>query len=304
MKTNTLLILLFPLFNLVSEAQVNQKLETLFKKNKKGIYVNKEAINWLNNNSIPKERLFHSINEKSEVDVLFFYYLVNQEILINQKISIKQDNVYFLVDKGLSSSNITYVYTALNYLLQLPLEYFNSQSISKIAALVTNENTPYLKKMIRLCGKLGINDLIPYFKNLLNDESTSASVKWSIKLAIGRMGDIEQVKECLNTVKQTGLNDQVITYLIPDLLYMNNRLCFDYILQQILVDEKKCTTTDPDNEQKISCAYRLMELIAPYIKDFPVELYETGDIISDDYEKTLLDVRNWILSNNYLYQLN
>ncbi len=295
--------LFYLLFSSVLYGKIDSQLIDLIDKNKKGFYVYKDVEDLLRKYEIPKEDVYNYVLSKSDEDVLFFYNLLFQEISITQKLKLKQEDVLYLINKGLDSTNSLHVYSVVKKLLELPNEYFNKQSKTLLSSILLKESVQHYKSIIRLSGKLNIDGLIPYYESRLQDDNIDTSTKWNIELVLGRMGDLDKVKSCLKKVQQFSISDQVIYNLIPDLLYLHNRFCYDYILQQILVDNINCTSTDPDSEVKITCAYRLIEMIAPYIKDFPIELYESGDIVTDDYERTLLEVRNWILQNNYLYEL-
>ncbi|WP_066633291.1 hypothetical protein [Labilibacter marinus] len=297
-------IVIFSLLSICAEAQIDSRLKDFFKRNRKGEYVKVELVKWLEHNKLPKQDVFDYALSSTEQDVDFAFYLFYLEVIIAKEKANKQDNVFFIINKGLKQLPEQKQYTLLNYLQEFPVNSFNEQSKSQLASIFINSETTHMGDLVRLCGKLQIHSLAPYLESLLLEDNIKPSLKWNIQLALGRMGYVEHVKNSLNKVQNIGINDQVVFYLIPDLLYLNNRLCFDFILQLILLNEENCTSTNPDNEVRINCAFRLIEMIAPHIKEFPVQLYDTGDIITDDYSKTLLEVRNWIIKYNYLYEIN
>jgi hypothetical protein len=89
--------------------------------------------------------------------------------------------------------------------------------------------------------------------------------------------------------------------LVPDMIYTRQKSMFDYLFRIIESNEKTCSSPNPDSSTKILCAYNVIGQIAPFIQKFPVEVRASGDLKSNDYEKTLLDVRNWIKENKAKY---
>jgi hypothetical protein len=99
------------------------------------------------------------------------------------------------------------------------------------------------------------------------------------------------------------MNDLVVHSLVPDIVYLNQREAIDYLLIKILDEEKLCSSPNPEVELSINCAYRLMEAVAPVIVDFPIELDASGDLLVDDYDEALSQVREWIQANYQSYQI-
>ena len=52
------------------------------------------------------------------------------------------------------------------------------------------------------------------------------------------------------------------------------------------------------------CAYRVMEYLAPIIKDFPLEVDRDNELNIDDYEKGLLVCRSWFKQHINDYEIN
>ncbi len=116
------------------------------------------------------------------------------------------------------------------------------------------------------------------------------------------MGDPLMVNKCIEQVKKTGINDQVIYSLVPDLLYIEKKQIIDYLLDELAVRNMNCTSADPDNEVVIDCGYRLAEYIAPFIQDFPVSVGASGDLDCENYEQALIEIRHWISENRNNYK--
>ena len=71
------------------------------------------------------------------------------------------------------------------------------------------------------------------------------------------------------------------------------------LLRRIAFQHKKlCQSPNPDLSEKIPCAYRIIELLAPVIENFPIKVDPAIGLESDNYPKTLQTVRNWFKNNN------
>jgi hypothetical protein len=175
---------------------------------------------------------------------------------------------------------------------------FSSQAADSIMALISSHSF-YLERLIRLSGFIHNESTLPFLSNVKQHDSTlTAKQKWAVDLALARLGNQESATYCINRITGTGTNDNTVAYLFPDLIYIRNKTAFNYLLQGILSDEKKCTSSNPDREKPVLCAFRIMELIAPYIESFPVQVTSYGELDIDNYDDALKKVREWILAND------
>lgn len=196
------------------------------------------------------------------------------------------------------------VYTLLNYLKYFKPSDFNVEARIKLAQMA-RDGSVYFTQVLRLTGSIGLSDLAYDYKEMLqqqkyNDKKTT----WNIRLVLARMGDKESEAFCMNKMKKAPLNNEVVYDLFPDLTYMRTKEAFDYLLDIIKSDEKSCSSSNPDSEASIICAFIIIRLVAPYINEFPVKIDKTGDFIEKDYNKLLLTVRQWIDNNKPTYTLN
>ncbi|NMB72263.1 MAG: hypothetical protein GYA22_08965, partial [Bacteroidales bacterium] len=53
-----------------------------------------------------------------------------------------------------------------------------------------------------------------------------------------------------------------------------------------------CSSSNPDNEQAVSCTAKILEMIAPYLAGFPVQ--DTAAFSSLSSEETIALVRKWL----------
>jgi hypothetical protein len=62
-------------------------------------------------------------------------------------------------------------------------------------------------------------------------------------------------------------------------------------------DAKNCESANSDNTERIPCAYRIMEMLAPIIENYPLKQNASGDIETNDYPMALQTVREWFKIN-------
>lgn len=154
---------------------------------------------------------------------------------------------------------------------------------------------PYTDKLAKLCGYLGMNDQIGVFQSQIQAETfKSKSDKWAMYLALCRLGDPQAISYVMTRVKKLAVSDDVVYEIFPDLVYTRQREAIDYLIEAVNSDEKNCEPANPETTGDIPCAYRVMEMIAPVIKDFPLKTDASGDLVTSDYPGALQQVRKWL----------
>jgi hypothetical protein len=119
---------------------------------------------------------------------------------------------------------------------------------------------------------------------------------WAINLALARMGEKASLDYCFGKIKSQPLSDKVVTWLYPDLVYTRQPEAINYILSQILADSKDCNSSSPETDEKTICAFKIIEMVAPVITNFPIKVDKYGELEIDNYDEALLKIRNWVLS--------
>jgi hypothetical protein len=204
---------------------------------------------------------------------------------------------------GLDDTDGGVVYNNYNYLTQFSATAFDIEAKIKLSQLVKH-GTQHYPLLIKLTGFAGISDLTYDYKEMLRLKTyKDKNTRWAVYLALARLGSTEHAGFCLNMVQKYPVSDDVVYELLPDLAYIRTKEAFDYMLNIILKDDKNCSSSNPDSEAKIICAYRVIKIVAPYIVNFPVKIDKGGDIITKNYEITLLEVREWINTNINSYDL-
>lgn len=205
---------------------------------------------------------------------------------------------------GLTDPDGGVVHNNFNYLTQFSATAFDTEARIKLSQLVKH-GTQHYPLLIKLTGFAGITDLSYDYKEMLRLKTyKDKNTRWAVYLALARLGSTEHAAFCLEMAKKYPVSDDVVYELLPDLAYVRTKDAFDYMFDIILNDDKNCFSSNPDSEARIICAYRVIKIVAPYIIDFPVKLDKGGDILSGNYEKTLVTVRDWINANRNNYELN
>jgi hypothetical protein len=176
---------------------------------------------------------------------------------------------------------------------------FDEQGSDSLFSLLKSKPY-YYERVIQLVGFVQpANSNIFLKEKLLNDSTLKKRTTWATYLALARTGDTASLKYCMEKVRSVAVNDQVVDYLFPDLLYTRQPEAIQYMLNEILSDKKKCSSSNPDSDAEIICAYRIMELVAPVITNFPLSLTD-GELDLDDYDAALITVRDWIRNSPVL----
>lgn len=220
------------------------------------------------------------------------YYLTYKAAYKNSNRELRSIAVYNLVQalKDKDSGNVGNV---ADWLTNFQINDFNESSRDSLKNILHNQ-TVYLDKIISLIGFIGIKDENDFLRhNIKNGIYSSHKVSWAAHLALARMGDVEEIDFCIDRVKMQVINDDVVYELLPDLIYTRNKKVINYLIEILYDDTKNCYSTNPENPQKITCAYRIMEYLAPVIKNFPLEIDSSGDLVAEDYQEALKITRNW-----------
>jgi|GEM_PF-503901 len=210
--------------------------------------------------------------------------------------SIRQKSVALLID-ACRDKNSGVCGSASRY-----LTYFMKDDYTKEAqvqlALLLNEKPYHFNRIILLNGFVKPDNSKTTIQNIIDTDSTlTKKDRWSAKLALARMGDEKYVNYCVQKIQSMPINDDIVYELLPDLIYTRQPSAFSYLIKILNNDAKLCMSSNPDKEAAILCGYRVMEYLAPVIKDFPLQTDASGDIQHDDYDDALAIVRKWFEDN-------
>ena len=227
------------------------------------------------------------------------YYLIykkgNNAPAAERKIAVNR------LAKGIPDADGGLTGQLLGYLQSFSVADFDSESRSLIAGRLKNPNMPHYDALVLLAGFIGVgnNELLALYRN----PDLPVRKKWNIALALARMGNDEQTAWCVQKVKKAPVNSGLVANVLPDLIYTRQKAAIDYCVELLFSDEKLCSSPNPDLSERIPCAYRIIEMLAPVIENFPVKVNPSVGLESDDYPKTLQMVREWFKKNSD-YKLN
>jgi hypothetical protein len=177
------------------------------------------------------------------------------------------------------------------------LRYFNPEDFSEAsrASLLASftPTVPHKGSIAKLLGYLQMEEAKPVLYQLLREGKLGRSDQWAVYLALARMRDEEALDFVLGKVSRLPLNDDVVYDILPDLIYIRHPAAIAYLVEVLYSEEKNCGAADAELEGAILCGYRVMEMLAPVIKDFPLKRETGGDLAEDNYEAALLAVRTW-----------
>jgi hypothetical protein len=197
--------------------------------------------------------------------------------------------------KGLNDVNGGLVGLLIEYLQNFSPADFDAESQSLILDNLKKIKRPHYEDLVLLAGFTGVGRDELYRQYSTPD--LPIRKKWNIALALARMGDKESLDYCIQKVKQAPVNSNLVGYVLPNLIYIRQKAALDYCVELLYSDEKLCSSPNPDCSESILCAYRIIELLAPAIIDFPLEVNPAIGLESDDYPKTLQTVRDWFRTN-------
>ncbi len=286
-------------------AQLPGEIRAVFLSHQQGVATYQEIKNLFQQHdpSLILDQCVNYLNAEAEADRQLAVKLIYKVAKGAHEERTRHNATYQLVNKGLRDPSSAVVFRTLSFLENLPLNCFDVKTQNSLAGTISSD-PPHFKSMIRLSGRLQMHQLIPFYTSkLTNDSTLNRSVKWNLHLTLGRMGDPEQVAYCIDQVARIGMNDEVIYRLLPDLIYLKHKLVIDYLLDQLVIENSNCTSADPDQEAAIDCGYRLAEVVAPFILDFPIPVDGSGDLDTDNYEQALQTIRHWVESNRLDYQV-
>ncbi|MDR1526052.1 MAG: hypothetical protein LBS46_00055 [Dysgonamonadaceae bacterium] len=199
--------------------------------------------------------------------------------------------VAFLV-KGLDEAKSGLRGQILAYLQDFASADFDAENRSALVNHLSKPNSPHYGDLVRLAGYLNIGRE-ELFRQYQTPE-LPVKRKWNLALALARMGEKKPLNYCLEKVKKASLDNNIVGYVLPDLLYTRQKAAVGYCVELLYSDEKQCRSANPDSPEAIPCAYRIIELLAPVILDFPVKVDPAIGLESDNYPETLQLVRDWL----------
>ncbi|MCG8532711.1 MAG: hypothetical protein MI749_18920, partial [Desulfovibrionales bacterium] len=133
-------------------------------------------------------------------------------------------------------------------------------------------NTPSQREsLVRLIGYVhpaGAVSKLKHFRQ--SGKIKTRKERWAAQLALIRLNDLPTVQRMLSRLQANPVTDAMVYDLFPELLYTRNKEIYDFLVTVLQSNSIRCESANPDNTEDLPCAYRVMELLAPYIQDFPL----------------------------------
>lgn len=205
------------------------------------------------------------------------------------------------ISLGIKNNNRAVAGWCARHLSVFAREDFSANAKNTIANNLQT-GTPKLDELVMVAGYLNLSESAQKIEALASI-SRKSTEKWAVWLALARMGNEKYIRNVAETVRKQTLNDDVVYELIPGLVYTRQKAAIDVAIEILYNDKKECYSSSPDNPVKMECGYRVMEYIAPVIKDFPYGVKTSGDIDTDSYEMALTEVRKWFLEKGDTYEI-
>ncbi len=178
-----------------------------------------------------------------------------------------------------------------------------SEEVKESIQLIAAQYSLGRKEAILLLGYIGGSNDISFLNGLGKYTKLSKQDKYYQQLALVRLNDGEAVNAFFLRIQEGSFNDEMVINTVPDLVYTHNKRIYDLLINEIMNDARNCRSANNDSDERIICAYRIMEqLAANRISGFPIQLDRSGEIIGD-YSEALKRVRDWILSTKSEYSI-
>ncbi len=257
---------------------------------------------------VPNELIFQKGNASLALEYV--------KSFTNDSNALVRNQAYMIIHRlGKSSENATETMVCVEYLSKAchdtevgialycskilgnyPRQYFTGKAKKNISSALFPKSR-ILPNIAQLTGYLGLKENVDLLNTIASDNDESLKNRWYANLALARMGYDNSIRYCLNVYKRQKMSSELVEEMIPDLLYTRQKEIFDEVVKILYSNEKNCVSGNPDNERAIPCGYWVMEQLAPYIQNFPLQTYASGAIKSTDYDKGLDILRKWFDSN-------
>lgn len=231
------------------------------------------------------------------------YLLVSRLGQSSKQAKVRKEVVKILL-KGWRDKDTGVNGRVANALLRFNKDDFDKTALEDIRSL-NGTAKAYTGRLFKLIGKLDMRDQINTIRAQTQNQQSPLSRQdvWLAYVAMARMGDALSEQTVMDKANKLGSNDDTIYELYPDLVYIGSRTTIDFLVKELYSEENNCSSPDAESDRPINCAYRIMEMLAPVIKDYPVAISKSGDLVEKDYPKALATIRGWFNERNGNYTI-
>ncbi|MEZ5038435.1 MAG: hypothetical protein R2828_01025 [Saprospiraceae bacterium] len=185
-------------------------------------------------------------------------------------------------------------------LKQLQREAFSPKTQDQLKILLLSSPSP-MDKWVMLAGfATKDTDVI---RNILLHKQEKY-IQQACRLALARMGEKAYTESFLKNIKKIPVEDNFIYEIAPLVIYVRDKAAIAYLMELVIQDKGSCRPADAETDGKISCGYRLVEMLSPILIDFPLKTNEEGELQTADYPKALAIARTWMKRQKQHFQLD
>lgn len=215
---------------------------------------------------------------------------------INSKnLSVRQQAVEHLSESLNSSGSFTAT-KANNYLKDFSVKDFDETSKTTIRKFLTNFGAYNYFEVAKMAASKGVGT--EQLATIYHNEKMSVDKKWNIAIALSRLGYEETIDWLTLKLAKAEPSSEFVLTLVPDLIYTRQKKLVDYCVKLLQTPNLKCDCANSDISNKTDCGYRIMEWLAPIIKNYPIKFNSSGTLDSDkEYKEALIIVRKWFEKN-------
>ncbi len=211
---------------------------------------------------------------------------------LRQQATILLLSSYNDIDKNIVTRNI-------QSLKQFKINDFSDSSKILLTKIIS-EISPLQGDIILLGGFIG-GDLIKEGIRVALQNSFDKRLSYTCHLALARMGDTAEIHQFVNALSHISATHPSFERLLLDIIYTKSKSAYNRLFE-LMAKNEMCISSNPDNTEKIPCAFRIIEAMAGSINDFPVKLLPGGDL-AGDYKLALEKTKSWYDQNKATYQI-
>jgi hypothetical protein len=221
---------------------------------------------------------------------------------MSEKLAVRQYVVTRMLSFCTDTSSL--VVSRASSLSTFQAEDFSDNARQMLLKIVEKHPRHYASKLVKLLGFVGPPESrVVLYDWLHSGEKMSSRLRRNIQLALARLGDEQAMESLLRNAREVPLSDAMIYDVVPELLYTRRAEAFSFVVELLNSDENACFANNSDTSRKILCGYQLIQMLAPLIGDFPVQLSPTGDLLVEDYSIALRECRSWFAQHTGAYKI-
>ena len=294
----TIIILTLILFSLFGFAQTKAQFKKQLKEAVENIRNEKQANVYafdLFCKAIPNDVLqeLKSVENDTLNEIRHFVLQLQNNCSRNSQDSSIRKEVVNKLAKACKDEDAANRSIAALYLTRYNKQDFSKDAKQQFSDLLQSEYG-YYKHVVQLVAYLDMTDEMQELQGLLSDTThNDPMIKWKIHTALARLGSEESIDYCVQYVKSKDMNDLLVRFVLRDLAYIKQPAAVGYLVSELYNKEKNCRAANPNSSGRITCAYRIMEMLAPIVKDYPYKAKYGTQLDAPNYDKALKDIRQW-----------